>query len=152
MPSFSDIANKKLGDIERPPLPPVGTWKMLVTKVTGPRDQGQWEVIDFHLRGIEPRGDVDANDAATFGDPGKINLRKSFMFDKEDAVGFLQTENNMKRFMVDHLRCATDDDSLKQGMNAAVNCPVLADISYKPDKNNEGEFFANVGKTAPLSA
>lgn len=152
MPSFSDIANKKLGDIERPPLPPVGIWKFLCTKVTGPRDQGQWEVVDFHLRGVEPRDGVDVEDAATFGDPAKINLRKSFMFDKEDAVGFAQTEYNMRRFMIDHLKCCGEDDSIKQGMNAAVNCPVLGEIVLKPDKQEEGLFFANIGKTAPISA
>lgn len=153
MPSFSDIASKKLGDIERPKLPPAGIYKGLVGKPLEVRKQGdKWEIVDVNLKAVEGRDGVDVEDLAKFGGAAKVLVRKSFMFDTEDEVAFGRAEWDLRRFLVDHLKCCSEDESLKQGMAAALNCPVLFEVVYKADKNEEGVFHANVGKTAPVDA
>lgn len=153
MPSFSDIASKKMADIERPKLPPTGLYKFLISKPLEVRKQGdKWEIVDVQLKGVEARDGVDLEDLAKFGGPEKVMVRKSFMFDTEDAVAFANTEWNLRRFLVDHVQCAGEDESLKQGMAAALNCPVLCEVVYKGDTKEEGVFHANAGKTAPVNA
>lgn len=158
MPSFSDIANKKLSDTVKAPLPPAGTYKGIIKKVPEVRNQGtQWEVVDFLIEAQEAR-DVDTDSLEGFfaksgsRNFSKIAVRKSFMFNKEDAVEFQKTENNLKRFLIDHLQCMSEDGSYKQGMAASLNCPVIFDIVWKPGTgDNADEFFANCGKTAPIN-
>lgn len=158
MPSFSAIAEKKLSDVIKAPLPPAGHWKFIVNRMPEFRKQGIYEVWDFPSQAVEaamtPEGrviDVDADTIARYGDVKKINLRKSFMFNTEDAIAFQQTENNLKRFLIEHLKCADDTVGLKQAISMSLNCPYIGEIKWTPDKENEGEFFANIGKTAPLT-
>lgn len=156
MPSFSEIGDKKQEDIVRPPLPPPGGWLFKVTKPHAARDVKatdgsgrEWESIEFPVRAIAPTADVDSDAAREYGDPGKIINRVGFMFDKNDAVAFQQTENNLKRFLLDHLKCWAPGMTLGEAMAAAVNAEFIGTIKWVQDKKDMDLYHANIDKTGP---
>lgn len=156
MPSFAEIGSKKQEDIVRPPLAPPGSYLFRITKPHDVRDvkesggQGrEWEAVEFQCRGVAPTADVDADAIREFGDVGKIMNRVSFMFDKNDQVAFQQTENNLKRFLADHVRCWKEGMSLSEALAAAVNSEFIGEIRWVQDKKDPDIWHANIGKTAP---
>lgn len=156
MPDFASIGNKKQEDIVRPPLPPPGGWLFRITKPHDVRqvkstsgDGREWEAVEFQCRGIAPSADVDSDAAREYGDPGKIMQRVSFMFDKNDDVAFQQTENQLKRFLAEHVQCWKDGMSLSEAMANAVNGEFIGTLTWKADKNDSDIFHANITKTAP---
>jgi hypothetical protein len=158
MPNFSEIGAKKQEDIVRPPLPPPGGWLFRITKPHEVRDVKstsgdgrEWESVEYNVRGVAPTADVDSDAAREFGDASKIMLRVSWMFDKQDAVAFQQTENQLKRFLVDHVKCWQDGMSLAEAMAAAVNQEFIGEVKWVQDKRDPDNWFANIGKTAPKS-
>lgn len=158
MPNFADIGSKKQEDIVRPPLPPPGGWLFRITKPHDVRDvkstKGdgrEWEAVEFQCKGVAPTADVDSDAAREYGDAGKILQRVSFMFEKGDAVSFQNTENQLKRFLTDHVKCWQDGMSLSEAMAAAVNQEFIGEIKWVQDKNDSDLWHANIAKTAPKS-
>ena len=149
---FKSIASKKLEAVEKPPLPPVGTYRWVITKLPEIREvsseKGAWDAVEFQLKAVEAMDNVDMD-----GYNGKIDSitqRLSFMFDKNDEANFQKTEYRFKKFLVEHVKCADESMALNEAMNASVNGQFLADIRWDPDKNNPGEYNANIAKTPPL--
>lgn len=154
MPSFSEILTKTAESIERPPLPPKGTYFLVVTGQAKKTDRKEYEVIDFPLKAVRPTEDVDAEGLAAYAPSGKldsIQVRKSFLFNTTDEAQFKQTEFNMREFLVTHLGL---DPSLtmKELMNMAVNKQCLGVIDYRPDGNNPEIMYTDLKKTAPIAA
>lgn len=153
--NFREIADKKLEDIERPALPPAGTYLWRVTKAPEIRDvssdKGSWEVVEFPLKAVAPTEDVDTEALSAYGKVDNIINRVSFMFDKNDKAAFENTQYQLKRFLVEHLKCASEEMSLSEGMSASANAQCLGTIVWKADKNDSELFHANIGKTAPAS-
>lgn len=152
MPSFNDIANKKVEEIERPPLPPVGTYRWSVTKlpeVTKSQDE-QWEFLRIPCRALEPLDNVDMDDYK--GDVSNIVMSVSFVFNTADNVAFEQTLFRARQFFEKHLQCVEPGMDLKEAMNASVNGQFLGDIKWRQDKRDEsGETMqAEIGRTAPV--
>lgn len=153
MVDFKSIANKKPAEIEKPPLPPVGTYRWQITKIPDVGEvsspKGNWDTVNYQIRAVEAMDNVDLD-----GFKGKvenINQRLSFMFDKDDEINFGKTEYRHKVFLQDHVKCWDDDNmSMNEAMNASVGGQFLADIRWDPDKNNPGEYNANIAKTAPV--
>lgn len=147
--NFADAAKKKLGEIERPPLPPVGTYRWQITKLPETRDSsdGKWTFLNINVRALEA---VSADMEDYEGDVTKIVNQIRFIFDLEDENSFDKTMFQARQFFEEHVKCADENDSLLQAMNNSVNQQFLGDIVWNPDKNNPGSFFANVARTAPL--
>ena len=140
---------KKVDEIEKPPLPPRGTYRFRVSKlpsVTKSKD-GRWEIVSVPLQAIEAE-DVDMDGYK--GEVASIYQTLTFMFDTQDEVAFNKTEYRFLTFLEKHVKCVEDGMTLAQAQNAAVGNEILADISWQEDKNNPGEMRARVSKTAPL--
>lgn len=150
--NFADIASKKLVDIERPPLPPVGTYRFSVKQLPTINEiespKGSWDVVEFQCRALEALDDVDMEGYS--GEVTGIQMRLGFMFDKNDDVKFQQTEYNLRRFLEEHVACAEDGDSLHEAINKSVNGQFLGTVKWAPDKNDPDLFHANIGRTAPV--
>lgn len=153
MVDFASIANKPIGDIERPPLPPQGSYIFQVTKLPEATRSGdeKWDIVTFQARGKQALDDVDPEEIHKFGGPEKVFQSVRFMFNREDATEFARTEYNLRRFLEEHLKCATPDMSLGQGMNEAVNQLFVGSVKWRPDKNNPDNQFANIDRTAPVA-
>ena len=150
--NFKDIANKKLEEVERPPLPPVGTYLFQVSKVpaietlTGDK----WDVVDFPLKALAPTDDVDADAIAAYGKVEKINLRHRFMFNKEDKVEFEASVFRLRQFLENTLKCAEPSMSLTEALGQANGKQLLASVVWKADKQDPELMHANIGRTAPV--
>jgi hypothetical protein len=148
--NFADIASKKMADIERPPLLPVGTYSWSVIKIPSivtTADEA-WDIVEFQVRAVGHEDDVDPADY-----PGEIvgvQQRLAFMFDKNDEVKFMQTEFRLRMFLETHLKVSGPDDSMGQALNQSVNAQFLGVIGHKQDKNDAELFHANITRTAPL--
>lgn len=153
MPNFADILTKAAETTERPPLAPKGTYQFVVTalpkKVDRKSANGNFEVLDFPMRGVAPTDDVDMDELKAYGEPKNIVVRKSFLFNTDDEAAFAQTEFNMKEFLTKHLGL---DESLsyKELMNAAVNKKCLGILDYRPDASNPEVLYHDLKKTAPI--
>lgn len=150
MPNFADIATKKVAEIERPPLPPVGTYRWQITKlpaVTTSSDE-KWDFLTVPVRAMEAMDDVDPDDIK--GDVTNITNSIKFIFNKEDETEFEKTLYRVRTFFERHVRCADEDATIGQMLNASVNQQFLGSIAWNPDKNDKEIFHANIVRTAPL--
>lgn len=152
MPNFADIAQKKMDEIERPPLPPVGTYRWRIAKlpdVTKSQDE-KWQFVRFFCKAVEPRDDVDLSDYS--GDPANITLTKSFVFNLSDEVEFEKTEYAVRQFLEKHVQCVEPGVTLREAMNASVNAEFDGYVAWRADKRDEsGETMnAEITRTAPV--
>lgn len=149
--SFSSIADKKIDDIERPPLPPVGTYRWKITKLpelTKSNDE-KWEILTVNVRAVEALEDVDMD--SYNGKLEGILQSVRFMFNLEDEAEFEKTLFRVKTFFEKHVKCAEPDMTIPQALNASVGQEFLGTIAWKQDKQDADIFHANIGKTAPLA-
>lgn len=153
MLNFNDVANQKVEAVEAVPLPPVATYRWAITKLPSIRDFSgkdgtEYQSVEFPVRVVAVADDADVSDYK--GDITDIRQNLSFMFNKSDEVAFLQMQNRLKKFLLDHVKVGNPDMSFKELFNESVNQQFLAPITWSPDKNNPEEMRANIGRTAPL--
>lgn len=152
MVDFASIASKKIEEVERPPLPPVGTYRFRVTKVPESKKSGdeQWEFLRFTCKAVEALDNVETSDYP--GDIANVVLSKSFVFNSADEAAFETTLFNLRQFCEKHLRCTEEGMTIAQMLNATVNAEFLGDVKWQQDKRDEsGETFnAEIGRTAPV--
>lgn len=148
--NFADVANKKMSDIERPELPPVGhyRWKIVKLPEISTSPDGRWDILRIPVRAVEA---VDVDDIGSYkGDVLKIMQSVSFMFDKNDEIEFTKSLNRVRTFFERHVKCCGPDDEIKVAINNSVGQEFLGQIAWKPDKNDPEQMFANITKTAAL--
>jgi hypothetical protein len=150
MPNFADIAQQKVGEIERPPLPPVGTYRFQITKLpqSTTSGDGKWDILTVPVRALEAQDDVDMSDYS--GEVTNITNQLKFMFNKEDEVEFEKSLFRVRTFFEKHVKCANEDDTIGQMLNNSVNQQFLGSIAWQQDRNDPEVFYANVARTAPL--
>lgn len=148
--NFADVASKKIEEIERPPLPPVGTYRFQITKLpeSTTTADGKWDILNVNCRALEAMDDVDMTDYA--GEVTGIMQQVRFMFNKEDEAEFEKSLFRVRTFFENHVKCANEGDTVGQMLNASVNQQFLGSIVWKQDKNDPEIFHANIGRTAPL--
>lgn len=148
--NFADVANKKVSEIERPPLPPVGTYRWQITKlpISTTSGDGKWDILTVLCRAHEAMDDVDMTDYS--GEVTNITNQLKFMFNKEDEAEFEKSLFRVRTFFEKHVKCAEEDDSIAQALNKSVNQQFLGSIAWQQDKNDPEIFYANIARTAPL--
>lgn len=152
---FSDSLDRKLEEIQRPPNPPIGTYQWAVEKTpayeefTSKAGDG-FEKLTFLLSCVEATDDVDPDDLAAYGNVQGMKQRKQFFFPTGDdkATEYARSEFNLRRFL-DHL--GIDETlSLGEAINACVGSQCLAELTHRPDPNDDEIVYAEVGRTAPV--
>lgn len=148
--NFADIASKKMDEVERPPLPPVGTYRWSITKLPSQNESkdGAWDIVEYNVRAVEALDDVDMSDYK--GEVTNITQRLAFMFNKNDEVEFEKSLYRFRTFLEKHVCCANEGDTIAQAMNQSVNGQFLGTIAWKQDPQDSENFFANISRTAPL--
>ena len=148
--NFADVASKKMDEVERPPLPPVGTYRWQITKLpeSTTSGNGEWDIVNISVRAVEALDDVDMSDYK--GEVTNIMQSVRFMFNKQDEVEFEKSLFRFRTFLEKHVQCAEPDMSIAQAMNAAVNQQFLGTIAWRQDKEDAELFHANISRTAPL--
>ena len=143
MVNFAEALDTKTGDIERPPLLPVGHYEFLNPKVPEISTVGaddEWDLVEFNLQIVRPLEDLK-----------NATARHAFLFDKNDEQNFNKTLYSLKRFCLEHLQVeAKDSTPLKELLNNTVNKGGICQIFHKPDKEDKELFHANIKRTGPL--
>jgi hypothetical protein len=153
MVNFADALNTPAGEIERPPLIPVGSYIASVVKVPSMETigDGNWDVLDFQFRLIQAMDDVDQSDLAAYGglNPTSI-LRRRFMFNKNDSAAFKRTLFDLRRFLTDHLKVPGDEGTLlSELINNSVNQSCVVFVKWRADRNDPELFYNEIAKTGP---
>lgn len=150
MLNFADAATKKIADVERPPLPPVGTYRWQITKLPEVKTSGdgKWDILTVLCRAHEAMDDVDTSQLA--GEVTNVTNQIKFMFNKEDEAEFDKSLYRVRTFFEKHVQCADESDSIAQALNKSVNQQFLGSIAWQQDKTDPEVFYANIARTAPL--
>lgn len=150
MPDFSSILNKKASEIEKPPLPPQGTYRFQITKVPEFKEVGggDWDMLTVLCAAVEAMDNVDMDDYK--GDVTGIRLSKTFLFNKNDEVEFGKAEYNVRTFLQNHVGILSDDMSIGEALNTAKGAEFLGDVKWREDNRSPGDFQAEIGRTAPV--
>ncbi len=152
---FDAIMNKVADTVERPPLAPLGDYVFKVDKLPDPprdlkSEKGEWKVVEFPMSGVRATDEVDADMLKAYGEPKNIRVRKSFLFDVNDAAAAAQTEYNMKEFLTKHLGL-DGSMTLKEQVNASVGQQCIGALRYRADANDKSVQYHDLGRTAPLA-
>lgn len=153
MANFSEIANKKLADVERPPIPPVGMYRWQVTKVPQIENvsNGAYTNITIPCKAVEAYDNVDEDDLQKFGGLKNVISSKRFLYDNQDATKGGQTEFQIRQFLEKH--CAIEgieNMSIAQGLAACLNAQFDGEMKHRADKNDPEVKYAEIAKTAPV--
>jgi hypothetical protein len=148
--NFAEAAAKKISEVERPPLPPVGTYRWSITKLPAQTTSGdeKWDILTFQVRALEALDDVDMSDYS--GEVTNVTNQVKFMFNKEDEAEFEKSLFRVRTFLERHVKCADESDSVAQALNKSVNQQFLGSIAWQQDKNDPELFYANIARTAPI--
>jgi hypothetical protein len=148
--NFAEAASKKIADVEKPPLPPVGTYRWSITKLPAQATSNdeKWDFLTFQCRALEAMDDVDMEGYQ--GEVTNIILPLKFMFNKEDEAEFEKSLYRVRTFLEKHVKCADETDSIAQALNKSVNQQFLGGVVWNQDKNDPENFFANLVRTAPI--
>ena len=155
--NFEESLDIVVEEVEKPPLPPTGNYMFKVNKLsfdvvgTNP----EFDVINFILQAVQPIAGVDQEKLDEVGGPSGINMRHSFMFprgdDEETVAKRKKTLYYLKVFLTEHLGVETEGMKMREACDSAMHAQCMADIVYKPDKDDPQIIHANIGRTAPLS-
>lgn len=155
--NFSDVLNKKIEDVERPPVVPIGDYRAKVSKVpeinqvTSSKTGDEFDVVEFQVKLVEAV-EVDPDDLEAFGGDvaGVPPIRHSFMFNKGDAAAFARSEFNLRRFLEEHLKVAAPTDTLKEALANSNQAEFLVTVGHRPDPNDPENKYVDIKRTAPL--
>lgn len=145
MASFQEILNKPAASVEKPKPYPVGTYICLVDGPFKDREVNQQPVIDFMLKPLQPKEDVDQAALAGMGGLGRPIRHTIFLMSQDGQP----TDYNLLRFLEDHLGIEKGDKTLSQMAAEAPGKQVLATLKHNPSKDGT-EMYANVAATAKV--
>lgn len=148
--NFAEALATRYEDIEKPPLPPLGTYNFQI-KSYKPDTRGDYETLDFQVTAISATDEVDSDELAAYGPVTGISTRLTFMFDKNDPNRFAQTLDRLKTFLGDHVGCYSDGQALKEGLANSLGGVFSASTRYRPNKDDPEIQYFEIDRTAPAA-
>ena len=154
---FTSSLDRKMEEVERPPVRPVGHYICSVKQhpdiddIVSKKDGREFTKVEFIMEIVSAGEDVDPDELAEYGNPKGGQLRKAFIFSKDadDAAGQARSEYNLKRFLNEHL--GLDEDlTFREAFAAATGTQCLVELKHRPDPENPEVLYEEAGKTAPV--
>lgn len=148
MSSFAELAKMKLSDIKRPENPPMGTYIVTVKGPGTTRDftanDVEYEAVDFKCVGVQALHTDDDELLERVGGPKAVVVTQTFMFNKaeEEAASREKSMYSMRRFF--EVLGFDEEQSISECMAMAGGRNFTAEINYRPDTRNEGQFYLNL--------
>jgi hypothetical protein len=162
MAAFDQYLDRKAEDIKAPPLPPAGTYQLMVKKHPSRRDvrseKGAWESLDFECEIVAPEN-VDETLLEEFGKVQGYPIRMGFMFSEAGATDPTEARKNeialnrLKSFLT-ALQIGYEDGAdmtLSEAMALTPSAMFLAELVHTPDKQNADQMYLNINKVHALS-
>ena len=89
MTNFMHLLDKKVSETERPKPLPVGAYDMVITGyTTGTSQQKQTPYVEFALKVLSPRDDVDPEEWAQVKNPTEAKLKTQFYLTEDSMCVF----------------------------------------------------------------
>lgn len=152
MPSFKDIAAKRISDIEKPKNPPVGFYVFKIDAVPQVREMttanGSFESLDFQCSAVQALDGVDQMEVQTFGIQN-VRSRYSFMFNKDDATRFERSEWELRQFLT--LIGVPEEASLGEGVGSSAGRTFIGQLGLREDKKKPGDYYPEITNVAAVS-
>lgn len=147
---FTKLLDKTAAEIERPPLPPVGDYILKVTKQPAMEDSsdGAYTFVTFLVTGVSALETVDPEDLEKFGGAHNVAGTIRFLFDKQDATKFAQTEFRLKTFLTKHL-LLDESLSLRELFSSCVGSEFVGRVGHRPDKNDPEIQYLDIRNVGP---
>lgn len=153
--NFMEALDTKVEDIKRPPMLPLGHYRVAVNKIPtiSASEDKKYDFVDFSLKFIEATDQVDQDELREFGGLGTSTIRNHrFLFNTEEKSAFDRTLYQIKRFLMDHLKVDVPPSApLKEMLNAAVGAQCMVQIGRRTDKNDKEIIYEDIKGTAPLA-
>lgn len=156
MVDFASALDTKASDVEKPPVQPQGTYIWMVSKVPtlSTSKSGEWSIVEFPIRAVSAEDDVDPEELEDFGSLNGAMNRISFMAPTADTpeaeADREKTLYKIKKFCQNVLRVDTEDDaSIREMLDASVNCQFMAQAVWRPSDDGE-ETYIDVKGYAPV--
>jgi hypothetical protein len=154
MSVFSKILTRKIEDTAPVPLAPVGFYIFQVISDAAITVRGEFEIVEFQLRGVQAADDdsVDMAELTAFGGAKNVLVRKSILFptDGEKEADILKAQNDLKRFLSDHLNIDPSLD-FKTALSQVKGKTCLGQVGHRPDKQNPDVVYSELKKTMPVT-
>jgi len=146
--NFLDALNTKASEVEKPEVLPEGTYIWKVSKLfkNSQTSSGEWDIINIPVTPVmayADADDVDADALEKFGDvkAGVNSIRFMFPTEADKENDRKRALFNLKRFLLDTLRVAGDEDStLKELLTMAVGCEFIAQAKHRHDAERDATF------------
>lgn len=153
MARFSEILDRNLETIKRPPPPPQGYYVARVTKMPDPAEEmstkvGTMEKLTIQLELVRAE-EVDDDELREYGDPAGVPLRRDFLFSLEDENRAKQTEFQLRRFL-EHTGADQGATTVQEAFANLPNAQVLVEVSHRADPNDPEIVYPEIRRTAPL--
>jgi hypothetical protein len=156
MMDFNSALDTQASAVEKPPVMPQGTYVWGVSKIPAlsVSKSGEWNIVEFPIRGVSAEDDVDPEELQAFGAATSAMNRISFMSPTEEGpegdASRAKMMYQLKRFMEETLRVDVEDGAtLREMMNASINCQFMAQAVWNPSDDGQ-ETYINVKNYAPL--
>lgn len=162
MSNLSDVLDVAVNTIERPPVVPFGTYIAVVDKAPSEReftgkDGRNWIAVEFPMRLVAPKEDVDQDMLNTFGNLSAARPMPNSFMAENSPEGKKQIQWNMRQWFLNTLSLDPGPDSnpktLKQLAAEAIGQQCLVTVIHAPtlDKNTgETISMANIRGTAKI--
>lgn len=150
--NLMDALNTRSGDVEKPPVLPMGTYTW---SISGPHTQttsrsGEWDIIEFPVVAVAAEDDVDPEALEAFGSLRSARNRVSFMFGTapEKKADNDRTIYRLKKFLLDILQVEGDENTtLRELLAAAPNHQFRAQAKWRQDGE---ETYVDLASPMPL--
>lgn len=153
---FSTALDARVDTFEKPPTLPMGTYTWSVAKVPTVivTAKGDWNVIEFSVRGVSAEDDVDQDDLAAFGGAEAAANKVSFMATTEEgAEGDAARKKALyqaRMFCETTLQVDVEEGAtLREVLDAAMHCQFMAQAIHAPSTTGD-DVYVNLKGWAPL--
>jgi len=151
--NFTESLNRKMEEVERPPLPPVGHYIMQVVSqpeldlIESARTGKEYDKVLFPVEVVSACDDVDQDELSEFGNVQGIRLRKEFLFSRaeEDKQSYARSEYQMRQFLAEHLGLDAEM-SFSEAFPASVGAQFIGELIHRPDPNDPEIIYAELGR------
>lgn len=151
---FTKDLMKKPEELTRAPVLPMGTYVCYISDlftVNKERKNAQglpYTIYEFPVRVLEPK-DVNHEALRAFGDLSKAPvMRRSFWYEEGEDIKNQNVSHAIGQFINEHLRA--EGANLLEKMNNSKGCRFVAEIGWRPDRNEPEIHYAEIKRTAPL--
>ncbi len=148
----------KKADIKRPPHPPAGHYRFVVSRKHTTRESrdGAWAFLEVPCKALAAQVDVDDRELDDYGASVEtINVRHTFIFNQSDDPD-AERSNQQTSFQLQNFINllgieAEDDESLLSQLDRIEGMEFIGQLTIEPRKDNPEAMNVRISRTLSLA-